>query len=252
MISLCLCMVCMYYLGRRTEPRGVSRSLFERSLFSEDIGDDGASDSGSETSSEFSGGEQLDEDMGGMYTELQLSGMFDLYAAQGELPMSPVRPREGFVVEVRSPARNSQKVLECMANSLTICSMSEADSVMVSSQNDVVRLSTVMDEHGHELPVVRVPSESVDLVEAGFGGQADGGIEELVLVGRRGIKQWARLAVKAKTLDGYESSFEEWNEFLERNRIFNPFLLGCEQEVQVCVLSAFLLNQYRLHSPNSE
>jgi hypothetical protein len=171
--------------------------------------------------------------------------MFELFAAQSELPMSPMMQGDRVVLEVLSPVKSTHRVLECMASNLVMRSMSGADSVTVFSQRDAVRVSTLMDEHGHELSVVRVPGASVDLSEAGFGNQLDEAIEELVVVGREGIRQWSRLAVKAKTLEGYENSFDEWVDFLEKNKIHNPFLSGCEDDVKVCVVSAFLLAKFR-------
>ena len=104
---------------------------------------------------------------------------------------------------------------------------------------------SLLDEHGHELPVVSVPRVSVDIDAAGFTSPLEESIEMLVAVGRRGILKWSNLAVKAKTLEAYEGSFKEWLDFLKEHGISNPFLLGCSYEVKVCVLAAFLVAKFQ-------
>ena len=64
----------------------------------------------------------------------------EVFAAQVDLPMSPVRQRDGAVVDVVSPAKSAQKVLECMAEGLVLRSMSERDAVTVSCSSAVVEI----------------------------------------------------------------------------------------------------------------
>jgi len=236
----------MCYLGLRTESKVVSRSLFNGYAV-DDVEFNGnvSVDSGSDSGKEYSDDEELGDGMGGLFTEAQLEGMCEVFAAHSELSLSPIKGREGLEVEVVSPVGSAQKILECLASQLVLRSMSEEDSCRVGSAQDGVKLSTLLDEYGYELPVVRVPRVSVDVDAAGFTSSLNESIEVLVAVGRRGILKWSNLAVKAKTLGAYEGSFKEWYGFLEEHAIFNPFLLGCSYEVQVCVFAAFLVAKFQ-------
>ena len=66
-------------------------------------------------------------------------------------------------------------------------------------------MATLLDEHGHELPVVSVPRVSVDVAGA---------------------------AVLTGLMDA-------------EHEILNPFMLGCDHEVKVCVFAAFLVAKFQ-------